>query len=110
MAKYTITYAFDCPCYGNVEIDADSPEHAAEIAKQMYKEDTLIDTWDASPEAGCENYRVVSIAGDNDGIVEVVDDGFDLDDDACEYCGGQCTDDSGCDAHISNGESASPTN
>ena len=24
----------------------------------------------------------------------------------CEYCGEQCTDDNGCDAHISNGEAA----
>ena len=27
----------------------------------------------------------------------------------CEYCGEKCTDDDGCDAHISNGEAAAPT-
>ena len=27
----------------------------------------------------------------------------------CEYCGGRCTDDDGCDAYISDGESAAPT-
>lgn len=107
MAKYVITYAFDCPCYGKIEIDADSPEHAAKLAKQMHKEDTLINAWEAAPEVGCESYRVVSIAeGDEEGEIY---EGFDLDGD-CEYCGNQCTGDNGCDAYISDGESASPTN
>jgi hypothetical protein len=73
--KFNVTYAFNCPCYGTVEIEAESVEEAAEIAKLKHNADNLIRGWDPAPEAGSEGYRVVSI--DLDG--EVLNDGFNLD-------------------------------
>ena len=74
MKKYTINYAFDCSCYGEVEIEANSPEEAAEKAKDLHKKEELYKMFDPSPDLGVTNERVVAIY---DGE-EMVDDGFDL--------------------------------
>jgi hypothetical protein len=76
MPTYTIDYAFDCSCYGSREIEADSPEHAAEIARELHLKDELVcGDWKAAPETGTDNNRVVQILDENS---ETVDDGFDL--------------------------------
>lgn len=83
MPKFIINYAFDCSCYGNRTIDADSAEDAVVKAKQMHAEDTLIQCWDPQPDVGTTNHRVVAIY-DADADGECVDDGFSLDETAAE--------------------------
>jgi hypothetical protein len=73
--KYTVTYGFDCPAYGETDIEAESPEQAADIARTMFLNESLICGWEYEPSVGCENYRVVSIVDENR---QTVDDGFDL--------------------------------
>lgn len=74
--KFIVTYAFDCPCYGQIEIEAETAEQAAEKARQWHRDDKLIGSWSAEPVVGCDNYRVVSITEETG---EVVVDGFSLD-------------------------------
>lgn len=81
LPKYNIQYAFDCSCYGRVEIEADSPEHAQAIARDLHSKDALIDGWDPNPEVGTENHRVVSILDESEN--EVVSY-FDLEDAVAE--------------------------
>lgn len=63
MPKYKVEYGFDCPAYGEVEIEIDSedPDEIIAHIKQLYEEDKLIDGWDYHPDVGCENHRVVHI-------------------------------------------------
>lgn len=46
--KYKVTYAFDAPCYGSVDIEADSPEDAKARAVEMHKNDTLVREYEAN--------------------------------------------------------------
>ena len=76
MPKYTIDYAFDCTCYGSMEIDAKSPKDAAVKARQLFERDELFDGWDPQPDCGTENHRVVDILDKN---MDFAADRFDLD-------------------------------
>lgn len=74
MPKYTVSYAVDVPCYGEIEIDANSPQDAEQKTKQMHLMGELINEFEPLGELG-ENERVVSITTKD----ECVSDGFDLD-------------------------------
>lgn len=63
MPKYKVEYGFDCPAYGEVEIEIDSedPDELIKHIKDLYDKDELIDGWDYAPDVGCENHRVIHI-------------------------------------------------
>jgi hypothetical protein len=56
MPKYRITYAFDCSCYGERTIEAESPEQARELAIELHKRDELMIMWDAQPDLGTDRW------------------------------------------------------
>jgi uncharacterized protein with ATP-grasp and redox domains len=73
--KYTIDWAFDCSCYGTTEIEATSEEDAVRQVREMHASELLFTDYEAAPELGMTNERVVLITDENG---ECVDDGFDF--------------------------------
>ena len=72
--KYTVTYAFNTPHYGDFEVEADSPEEAQLKVLSMWHKDEIDLICEPEPMLS-DDYRIVSIEDENG---ECVDDGFDL--------------------------------
>ena len=69
MPRYEVELAFDCSHYGDLVVEADSPEHLLDILKQKFVADELNFTADPAPEVGTENWRIVTAVdlADKDG-------------------------------------------
>jgi len=74
--KFLVDWAFDCSCYGTTEVSASSLEECAAKVKLMYEKDELFQNWEARPELGMTDPRIVLIV--DEATTEVVDDGFPL--------------------------------
>lgn len=64
MPKYLVEYGFDCPAYGEVEINIDSedPDEIIKHIQALYRDDELIVSgWEYCPDVGCDNHRIVQI-------------------------------------------------
>ena len=69
--EFVVSYAFDCSCYGRTTILAATPEAAKDEAKRLYQTGRLMADWEATPDCGTHNHRIVDISSASDFASEV---------------------------------------
>lgn len=61
MPEYEIEYGLDIPAYGHCKVLANEAEEAVRIAQRLHADAMLIDEWEAAPDVGTENHRIVRV-------------------------------------------------
>lgn len=65
MPKFKMTVGFDCPCYQDYEVEANTAEQAIEQVLAIVRGGRGPQDWEPHPEVGCDNYRVFDVRDDS---------------------------------------------
>lgn len=65
MPVFKGTIGFDCPCYGDFCVEADSLEDAIRQVKSGISKGEMPNDWDTHPDVGCENFRIFDVTDES---------------------------------------------